>query len=270
MRFIFATFLTLLLVITDSNAYFNQFKPSQFSDRGEIVVEIWNSPEGLKRLEQSRYKSDFYQLANFFQPQINPLYCGIASSVIILNAFRSQDNQIPSQKALEATRPEIYGGGSIEFKTYSQLTFLNEVTEKIKKREVIELKNFRDTEAKIDPGLTLKQLADMLVAYNLKVVMNYVTEYDARKVERFRSELKTILNDKDKFVLVNFKGSDIGLETFGHVSPVAAYDRMSDSVLIMDVASHKNSWYWVKIDHLFKAMNTRDGNQYRGYLIVSE
>ncbi len=36
----------------------------------------------------------------------------------------------------------------------------------------------------------------------------------------------------------------------------------------MDVAGHKNSWYWVKIKDLLQSMNTKDGDNYRGYLII--
>ena len=61
-----------------------------------FATEVWNSEEGLKRLSRSQFKNDFYQLVNFFQPQINPIYCGAASSVMILNAFNY--GKIASQK----------------------------------------------------------------------------------------------------------------------------------------------------------------------------
>ena len=32
----------------------------------------------------------------------------------------------------------------------------------------------------------------------------------------------------------------------------------------------KNPWYWVPISHLYKAMNTKDGNNYRGWLIIED
>jgi len=32
---------------------------------------------------------------------------------------------------------------------------------------------------------------------------------------------------------------------------------------------HKNPWYWVSVTDMVKAMNTLDGEKFRGYLIVS-
>ena len=115
-------------------------------------VEIWNSSDGLKRLDRSKFKSDFYQLVNFYQAQINPLYCSAASSVMVLNAFNK--NGIESQKALEINKPEIDGGGISEFKSYSQLTFFNDKTDKIKDRKIINYQA-QNKKGKFDPGLNL-------------------------------------------------------------------------------------------------------------------
>tara|TARA_Y100000389_G_scaffold204554_1_gene257945 strand:+ start:6486 stop:7271 length:786 start_codon:yes stop_codon:yes gene_type:complete len=227
----------------------------------------WNSESGIKMLDRSVYKQDFYQLANFFQPQINPLYCGIASAVIVLNAINF-DNNISSQKELEVEKPEIFGGGIIKFKSHSQLTLLNHETELIKKEEVISLKNINDHKDKIDPGLTLDQLQDILELYNLDVKKYHAQKYSKQEVNFFRKKVKNITKEQEKYILVNFNGKSLGLETGGHISPLAAYDEKSDSVLIMDVAGHKNGWYWVKITDLLKSMNSMDGDNYRGYLVV--
>lgn len=57
-------------------------------------------------------------------------------------------------------------------------------------------------------------------------------------------------------------------ESGGHYSPIAAYDEKSDSVLILDTWAAANTWIWVKLEDLYKSMNTLDGKNYRGYLIV--
>jgi hypothetical protein len=72
------------------------FKPSTFSAEKEVVLVAWNSEEGLHKLSRAAFKNDFYQLAHSYQPQINPLYCGIASSVIVLNAMRLESGLVPS------------------------------------------------------------------------------------------------------------------------------------------------------------------------------
>lgn len=229
----------------------------------------WNSEDGINMLDRSQYKADFYQLANFFQPQINPLYCGIASSVIILNAINS-NKKIASQSELEIEKPDIFGGGVIPFNSYSQLTLLNKETNKIKEKSIIDMKNINDDKENIDPGLTLSQLKSILEIYDVDVQKYHVNKSSEKELHFFRKKVKKITADNAKYLIINFHGKKIGMTTGGHLSPLVAYDSKSDSVLIMDVAGHKNNWYWVNIKNLFSAMNTMDGKNYRGYLVIGE
>lgn len=264
-------FLALILLSAALPAYANysKFEPSKFSQDEEIIIEKWNSQEGITRLEQSRYKKDFYKLANFFQPQMNPLYCGMASSVIILNALRSEEVIKIKQEELEIEKPEVFGGGRIPFNSYSQVTFLNNETDKVKKRQIIKMQNKDDDKSKIDPGVTLKQLSDILgTSYDLNTRINYAHKVNDKEFNNFRKLLKQVLNDDKKYILANFHGKSLGLKTGGHISPLVAYDTLTDSILVLDVAGHKNPWYWVKLTHFYKAMNIKDGDKYRGYLIV--
>ena len=73
-----------------------------------------------------------------------------------------------------------------------------------------------------------------------------------------------------RFLIVNFDGQTMGASTHGHISPVAAYDENSDSVLVLDVAGYYNPWYWAPVEHLYRAMHTLDGEHYRGYLVVED
>jgi len=237
-------------------------------------LENWNSEEGEKRLLRARFKTDFFQLANHYQPQIDPLSCGIATSVIVLNALRRPLDKVESQKGLEVLLPKALGGKVIAYPLYSQVTFLNEKTEKVKPKAVIRLKNV-DQEGpvnpkEVDPGLTLAQLKKVLEAYGASVSLRYADREVPAGSVVFRKHLKKVLKDKDHFLIVNFEGKALGAETAGHISPIAAYDDESDSALILDTAGHKNPWVWVQVDHLYQAMKTKDGDKYRGYLIVSD
>jgi hypothetical protein len=247
------------------------FSTNSFAENTSLTK--WNSGEGIKRLDSSFYKNDFYQLSEHFQPQINPLYCGIASSVIILNTI-NDGNKIESQKDLEVVKPKAFGVGNIAFNSYSQITFLNDKTDKVKDRKIINLKNItseNENDAKsFDAGVNLKQLADILKTYQIKSKITYAKNVHPKTLENFRELLKKVLSDNEKFMLVNFDGKALGLTTNGHISPVAAFDCASDSVLIMDVAGHKNGWYWADVESLYKAMNTKDGDSYRGYLVISK
>jgi len=110
------------------------FGPSSFSPHGETVLVGWDTEEGQSRLARSAHKTDFLQLAHNFQPQANPLCCGIASSVIVLNAMRLNRNAVPSQTPIEVEVPRDLGGGRLYYPAYSQLTLLGERTEPVKPR----------------------------------------------------------------------------------------------------------------------------------------
>ncbi len=235
--------------------------------------EKWNSVDGLKRLDRSQSNSDFYQLVNFYQPQANPLYCSIATGTILLNATRNR-SEIANQKENQVILPESIGGGVAEFHSYSQLSFLNNRTDAIKKREIIQLKaasGKRDGEDLFDAGLSLADFSKIMTqVYEFKVSQNHVEKNNAENLAKFRDDLKKYLADDKNFVVVNFDGKIVGNGTRGHFSPLAAYDKKSDSVLILDVALHKTDWYWIDLLTLFEAMNTKDGDTYRGYLIISK
>ena len=48
-------------------------------------VVDWSSPDGISRLEKSQYKNDFFKLASQFESQHNKVYCGIATTTIVMN-----------------------------------------------------------------------------------------------------------------------------------------------------------------------------------------
>jgi hypothetical protein len=248
----------------DAENFQRSGRKSPGESRKIAAIENWNSAEGLHRFNQSSFKEDFYQLVNFYQAQINPLYCAVATGTMLLNSL--QYEKISSQKISEVSTPN---GEIIPFGLYTQQSFLNEKTDKIKRREVVEYKE-RNFDEKYDPGLALGDFAAILEkVYRLQTDVFYITENNKRGLERFRQNLRDVLNDHESFIVVNFDGKIIGQKTNGHISPLAAYDEKTDSVLVLDTALHKNQWYFVSIEKLFAAMNSKDGNNFRGYVIVS-
>ena len=97
-------FKTLLILIFAANI--NCFANNLSNNKN---ITQFNSDEGINLLETSKFKGDFYNLVNFYQPQINPLYCTAASAITILNALNY--NNIPSQKNKEIFKPLSLGGG---------------------------------------------------------------------------------------------------------------------------------------------------------------
>ena len=255
-------YLFIFCFLINNNLYANNY--IDFNNFEDNKLVNFNSKDGKKRLKKSKYKEDFYQLAPNFQPQINPLYCGIASSVIILNSL---SNDRPNQEELQIYYPSDLGEKKIHFNLYSQLSFFNEETHKIKPKQVVDFK-LKNKSGKFDPGLTLNQLKLLLEHYKANVELFYA-DNKIVTVESFRNHLEVILKDDNNFLLANFHGKTFGATTSGHISPIAAYDKKTDSILLLDVASHKNPWYWVDVNSFFNAMNSIDGNNFRGYLIIN-
>ena len=238
-----------------------------------FAVEIWNSENGISRLNSSQYKNDFYQLANFYQAQNNPIHCSSATGLILKNALFYEN--IPSQANSEITKPN---GEIIPFKLYaSQENFFNEKTDKIKSREIIFYKKPKIVENNdgtkveyFDPGLNLKDFAKILKTHKIKSKIFYQETNSETDLSKFRDIAKKVLNDKNSFLVANFDGKVFGNKTGGHISPIVAYDEKSDSLLVLDVALHKNPWYWVDLKEMATAMNTKDGDNFRGYLIANK
>ena len=247
---------------------YGKFGPSDFAK--EVVLVPWLSPEGEKRFDAARYKQDFYQLAQTYQPQIHPFYCGIASSVIVLNALRLAKGEAPHQPNLEFAVPTGNGTQRIEYTSYMQSSLLDENTDKVKPRATIELKG-EGQGAEPNPGLALADLKGVLESHHAHAELTYADDEDLKVgAKKLRETAKRVLTEPSSFLVANFKGVTLGAKTGGHISPIGAYDENSDSLLVLDVASHKNPWYWVPIGQLYQAMHTLDGSHYRGYVVVSD
>jgi hypothetical protein len=79
------------------------------------------------------------------------------------------------------------------------------------------------------------------------------------------------LSNEDDYLLVNYQREVLGQERVGHISPLAAYDRDSDRVLILDTAGYKYPPTWVPMESLFTAMSTVDSasGKSRGFIEIS-
>jgi hypothetical protein len=249
---------------------YGKFSPSIFDKTGKITIVPWSSIEGRARLEQSKHKEDFFTLANFYQPQINSVYCGVASAVIVMNALVQPLNQAPIQEELAI---RIQGSGKpLSLPAYSQQTLLGSTTDKIKRKDVIEYRA-KDDQGNYKPGLSLLELKNIMEAYQFKVVHNFPS--DAVDIEdaivEFRKLVKVILTDSAQYLIIHFRSDTLGGIPKGHISPLGAYDEISDSVLILDVAGHKGPWYWAPLGNVVRAMAYTYDTQPKGggYLIVS-
>ncbi len=223
----------------------------------------WNSKEGKERLFQSHYANDFYTLAHLFERQIKPTYCDIASAVMVLNALRLRKTGLMLETKLDVN---LSGHQKLPFNCYTQLTFLDGDAGRYKPRKKVEGK----TEDAADCGYTMDELYTILRRHLLGVTMVKAKEPGAKTLEKFRHDLMAYLNESGTFIIANFDSKPVDRTGGGHFSPIAAYHPPSDSCLVMDVAGHKNPWFWAPLANLYKAMNTMDKGEYRGYLVISD
>lgn len=266
LKIIIAVIAILIAVITSYFLLFSlqETKNDKRKTLGKNLVVFYSS-EGINRFEESDFKDDFYQLVNFYQSQINPLYCSAATGSTLVNAIKY--NELNSQKVSEVKIPT---GKIIEFPLITQQGFFNEQTNLIKNSDIIHFKK-KNSDDIYDPGLSLDDFAKILTStYQLNVIKKHISKNNVNEINDFRRIIKEVLSDKNRFIAVNFNGKIIGNKTGGHISLIGAYHEKSDSVLILDTALHKNPWYFVDIEDLFTAMNSVDFKTYRGYLIINK
>ena len=201
-----------------------------------------NSAEGEKLLLESQALQDYFPLSIQFVTQKNQAYCGVASSVMVLNSL-----SIPAPKAPE------YG----TYHLFTQDNFFNAQTQKVVGAEIVARR-----------GMTLEQLGRLLESYPVKAEIHHAGDVT---LDEFRTLAVKNLEQRGNFVLVNYLRKAIAQETGGHISPLAAYNKQSDRFLILDVSRYKYPPVWVKATELWQAMATvdSDSGKTRGFVLVS-
>lgn len=258
-----------LFLLSGITAYAVKTRITEQENLSSVTLVKWDSEESMNRLSRSSHKMDFFPLSNHFVSQENKIFCGLASSAIILNALRlGQKKGLPQDKRSieKKERSWLPTGLNPFFEKYTSRNILNGQTKK--RIEIlgkpIEIKG----KMKKDYGLQLQQLAQVLRANQLRVTARIVNE--AMDTEIIKKEIIKNLAAKNDFVLVNYSRKSLGQKGGGHISPLGAYDKKSDSFLIMDVNPNTAPWVWVKAKDLIEAMRTFDTIENRGYLLISE
>lgn len=267
---------TLLLIILNNSSFADEVINRNIKTVSTPIINKENkdsfySNDGLKKLLESQFKNDFFQLINFYQPQINPLFCAVAVGVSALNALEYSEISNNAENQIIKNDNDI-----IEYRLHSQQSFLNDKTDLIKDRQAVlfqkpvsRVKKDNKWVDVFDPGLTLDELAQILEkVYNLKVEKYHVSS--PNNSEQFAEIVKNIVQENKKFIIVNFDGKILNKTTNGHMALIAAYHQNLNEILILDPALHKNKWFWANTKALFNAMNTKDSDQFRGYLIVGK
>lgn len=237
--------------------------------KNEPKLIYWNHPDSEIIFNRS-IKRDFFKLSNHFEAQSNRVYCGPTTATIVLNALRSEKKDLlPLDKTVLMNSEKKYLPKNFEpsYPKYTQRNVFDSLKGSKAKSKLEVLGRLGKT-GKPDFGLQIRQYAKFLEAHNLKVelvVMNDQVD-DMKLKKRIIENLKNV----DDYVLINYKRSGIGQKGGGHISPLAAYDSITDRFLIMDVFSLKYPWVWLKTADLFSGMKTFDTIENRGLVFVSD
>ncbi len=228
----------------------------------------WSSVEGISRLEESDYKTDFFKLANHFESQHNKIFCGPTSAAIVLNSLRVRNGsmQIPEDKTLLHQADLKYLKSKKWSPVFQRYTQNNVFLNSPKSREQVLGKILVDTQGKIiidnkgkpkkDRGFQVRQLAALFRKHGLSVKLG-IANQDLSNAT-IKNEIIDNLITPDDYVIINYKRTVLNQPGGGHISPVGVYHKASDSFLVMDVTPNKADWVWVKAELLISAMRTFD------------
>ncbi len=200
------------------------------------------SAEGEDRLLATSMNRDYFPLASYLEYEQILTFCGPASVAAVANSL---DISRPSPDRL------------YPWTLFTQDTLFNEANQKLKPYAMVE-----------HEGLTLAELDTFIENLGMKADHHFA---DETSVDALREAIKATLSDRNSRFIANYSRKALPQEGDGHISPVAAYDEATDSVLILDVAKYKYPPVWVSVETLHAGMMMTDSgsNRSRGFVVVS-
>lgn len=201
-----------------------------------------DTPQGEQRLLRAERSHQFFSVLPYLETQENLAFCGPASIAATLNS-------------LGVARPPASTLKPYPF--FTQDNIFNAATEAIKRREAVATR-----------GMTLAELAAFLDALGVHAEARHADTLD---LAQLRALVEASLADRDRRLIVNYDRRLLEQAGAGHQSPLAAYDRASDSALLLDVAKFKYPPVWVKLTDLLAAMQSvdSDSGKSRGLVVVT-
>jgi len=201
------------------------------------------SSAGMALLLKPRTRrADYGALVQWYETQANLAYCGVASSVMVLNS-------------LAVAAPKAEGYRTNRFWTQTNLF------------TVPASKSFVEATRVAREGMTLEQLHGLLASVGTRVQRYHGENLS---LEQLRWLLRRGLAEGSDRLVANYDRRALGQTGGGHISPLAAYDPDQDRVLILDVARYRYPAVWVATPDLWRAIRSvdRSSGRSRGVLTV--
>jgi len=203
------------------------------------------SSAGMALLLKPRTRrADYGALVQWYETQANLAYCGVASSVMVLNS-------------LAVAAPKAEGYRTNRFWTQTNLF------------TVPASKSFVEATRVAREGMTLEQLHGLLASVGTRVQRYHGENLS---LEQLRWLLRRGLAEGSDRLVANYDRRALGQTGGGHISPLAAYDPDQDRVLILDVARYRYPAVWVATPDLWRAIRSVDtsSGRSRGVLTVED
>jgi hypothetical protein len=207
-----------------------------------------HSAAGIKLLEESSARANFYHLIQHLCWQQTLSTCGVATAVTILNTMQLAN--APLCETLDK-----------EYAHFDQSNFFSTEVEKVIPRSVV---------AKI--GFTLEEWAAAMATYGMKAEPFHCGQGEGETgFEAFIAGAKSALKNPNQYLVVNFQRKALGQVGTGHFCPVGAYNEKESKMLILEVAIFEYPVFWVDAKLLWNAMNTRDkvSQKNRGFVVLT-
>jgi len=241
---------------------------TSFARDAERTVEPANlvpfsSDDGLVRLGRSKAKADFAALANQYEAQTNRLFCGPTTAAIVLNAMHLRSSAVPRDRSRlhEGDLSHLAPAFDPVIPRFTQDNVIK--GPKTRAQVMGEPMEIKGKMIK-DFGYQARQFEAMLIANGARTRLVIVD--DKKPVDEIRKDLIQNLARHGDFVVVGYHRKAVGQNGGGHISPLGAYDEISDSFLVMDVNPDSAGWVWIPAETLVKGMRTFDTVENRGYL----
>ena len=226
------------------------------------------SDEGLARLSRSSARTAFAALANQFEAQSNAAFCGPTTAAIVLNAARGRSAELPHDRSRLHAEDLQYVPAGIDL-SVPRYTQDNVIEKGAKKRSQVLGEPVQINGKPVqDFGYQTRQLDELLRAHGLETRLVIVD--NGKPEDEVRADLVQNLATRGNYAIVTYKRSAVGQPGGGHISPLGAYDAVSDSFLVLDVNPSSAGWVWMPASVLVKGMRTFDTVENRGYILVRQ
>ena len=181
----------------------------------------------------------YFQLAEVMNTQAHPAYCGVTSLAVVLNALLIDPKRTWkgvwrwwSEEMLDCCTP----------------------LEKVQMQ-----------------GITLAKLNCLAQCQGAKSRLVYGTECSLGEFREVVMNSCASVDADTNMVIASYSRPALNQSGSGHFSPIGAYHREKDMVLILDTARFKLPPHWVPLPELHKAMEhlDKETGKPRGFLVIS-